>query len=110
MLSYSEAMIRGQAGSPPQLAPAAEQFGVLATWMVLDFAAGRPLRKRVKVAIPDLVMPRGRRVISEALRMTELARVKFLLESARRRARAGGAQADQADRAAGKAGPPGAGP
>jgi hypothetical protein len=110
MLSYSEAMIRGQAGSPPQLAPAAEQFGVLATWMVLDFAAGRPLRKRVKVAIPDLVMPRGRRVISEALRMTELARVKFLLESARRRARAGEAQADQADRAAGKAGPSGAGP
>jgi hypothetical protein len=55
-------------------------------------------------------MPRGRRVISEALRMTELARVKFLLESARRRARAGEAQADQADRAAGKAGPSGAGP
>ena len=86
MLAYSEAMIRGQAGSPPQLAPTADQFGVLAAWMVLDFAAGRPVRKRVKVAIPDLVMPRRRRVANETARLVELARVKFLLESTRRRA------------------------
>src|SRR5580704_8182587 len=86
LLSYSAAMIRGEAGSPPQLAPTADQFGVLAAWMVLDFAAGRPVRKRVKVAIPDLVMPRGRRVANETARMVELARVKFLLESTRRRA------------------------
>ena len=85
LLAYSEAMIRGQAGSPPQLAPTADQFGVLAAWMVLDFAAGRPVRKRVKVAIPDLVMPRGRRVANEAARIVELARVKLLLETARRR-------------------------
>jgi tRNA threonylcarbamoyladenosine dehydratase len=85
LLAYSEAMIRGQAGSPPQLAPTADQFGVLAAWMVLDFAAGRPLRKRVKVAIPDLVMPRGRRVANEAARIIELARVKILLESTKRR-------------------------
>ncbi len=87
MLAYTEAMIRGQAGSAPQLAPTADQFGVLAAWMVLDFAAGRPVRKRVKVAIPDLVMPRGRRIANETARAVELARVKFLLESARRRAR-----------------------
>jgi hypothetical protein len=86
LVSYTEAMIRGQAGSPPQLAPAADQFGVLAAWMVLDFAAGRPVRKRVKVAIPDLVMPRHRRVASEAGRMVALARVKILLETTRRRA------------------------
>jgi hypothetical protein len=85
LLAYSEAMIRGQAGSPPQLAPTADQFGVLAAWMVLDFAAGRPVRKRVKVAIPDLVMPRGRRVANEAARVVELARVKILLETTRRR-------------------------
>ncbi|MGB8882043.1 MAG: hypothetical protein WCD11_37450, partial [Solirubrobacteraceae bacterium] len=60
-------------------------FGVLAAWMVLDFAAGRPVRKRVKVAIPDLVMPRGRRVANEAARIVELARVKILLETTRRR-------------------------
>jgi len=89
LLAYSEAMIRGQAGSPPQLAPTADQFGVLAAWMVLDFAAGRQVRKRVKVAIPDLVMPRGRRVANETARMVQLARVKWLLESTRRR---GGAQ------------------
>jgi tRNA threonylcarbamoyladenosine dehydratase len=87
LLSYTEAMIRGEAGSPPQLAPAADQFGVLAAWMVLDFTAGRPVRKRVKVAIPDLVMPRSRRVASEAGRMIALARVKILLETSRRRAR-----------------------
>jgi hypothetical protein len=85
LLAYSEAMIRGQAGSPPQLAPTADQFGVLAAWMVLDFAAGRPVRKRVKVAIPDLVMPRRRRLTNEAARVVELARVKYLLESTRRR-------------------------
>jgi hypothetical protein len=85
LLAYSEAMIRGQAGSPPQLAPTADQFGVLAAWMVLDFAAGRPVRKRIKVAIPDLVMPRRRRVGNEAARIVELARVKYLLETTRRR-------------------------
>ncbi len=85
LLAYSAAMIRGQAGSPPQLAPTADQFGVLAAWMVLDFAAGRSVRKRVKVAIPDLVMPRGRRVANEAARIVELARVKILLETTRRR-------------------------
>jgi hypothetical protein len=85
LLAYSAAMIRGQAGSPPQLAPTADQFGVLAAWMVLDFAAGRPVRKRVKVAIPDLVMPRSRRIANEAARIVELARVKILLETTRRR-------------------------
>jgi ThiF family len=89
MLAYTEAMIGGQAGSPPQLAPTADQFGVLAAWMVLDFAAGRPVRRRVKVAIPDLIMPRGRRVANETVRIIQLARVKILLESARRRDRAG---------------------
>jgi tRNA threonylcarbamoyladenosine dehydratase len=104
LLTYTEAMIRGQAGSPPQLAPAADQFGVLAAWIVLDFAAGRPVRQRVKVAIPDLVMPPGRRAVNEAVRLVQLARVKVLLESARRRARPGadGAGSDGA-------GPDGAG-
>jgi tRNA threonylcarbamoyladenosine dehydratase len=86
LLAYTEAMIRGQAGSPPQLAPTADQFGVLAAWMVLDFAAGRPVRRRIKVAIPDLVMPRRRRLVNETARAFELARVKVLLESSRRRA------------------------
>jgi hypothetical protein len=85
MVAYSKATIRGQAGSPPQLAPTADQFGVLAAWMVLDFAAGRPVRRRVKVAIPDLVMPRHRRLGNEAVRLVELARVKYLLETTRRR-------------------------
>ena len=85
MVAYAEATIRGQAGSPPQLAPTADQFGVLATWMVLDFAAGRPVRKRIKVAIPDLVMPRRRRLANETARVIELARMKFLLETTRRR-------------------------
>jgi tRNA threonylcarbamoyladenosine dehydratase len=85
LLAYTEAMIKGEAGSPPQLAPTADQFGVLAAWMVLDFAAGRPVRKRVKVAIPDLVMPRRRRVANEAARLVELARIRRLLESTRRK-------------------------
>jgi hypothetical protein len=90
LLAYTEAMIRGEAGSPPQLAPTADQFGVLAAWMVLDFAAGRPVRRRIKVAIPDLIRPRGSRVTSEAARVVQLARVKYLLESSRRRNRRAG--------------------
>jgi hypothetical protein len=101
LLTYTEAMIRGNAGSAPQLAPTADQFGVLATWMVLDFAIGRPVRRRVKVAIPDLVMPRGRRLANEVARMFQLARVKFLLESTRRRA---SAQARARDRTPGRSG------
>jgi hypothetical protein len=85
MLVYIDAMIRGQAGSAPQLAPTADQFGVLAAWMVLDFAAGRPVRRRVKVAIPDLVMTRRRRITNEAARLTGLARVRLQLETTRRR-------------------------
>jgi tRNA threonylcarbamoyladenosine dehydratase len=85
LLTYTEAMIKGQAGSPPQLAPTADQFGVLAAWMVLDFAVGRPVRRRVKVAIPDLVMPRSRRLANESVRLFELARIKILLETARRK-------------------------
>jgi hypothetical protein len=85
LLSYAEAMIRGEAGSPPQLAPTANQFGVLAAWMVLDFAAGRRLRRHVRVAIPDLVMTRRRRVHNEAARVAQLARVRLMLESTRRR-------------------------
>jgi tRNA threonylcarbamoyladenosine dehydratase len=85
MLGYIDTMIRGQAGSAPQLAPTADQFGVLAAWMVLDFAAGRPVRRRVKVAIPDLVMPRRRRLGNEAARLAGLARVRLLLETTRRR-------------------------
>ena len=95
LLTYAEAMIRGQAGSAPQLAPTADQFGVLAAWMVLGFAVGRPVRRRVRVAIPDLVMPRGRRFASETARMFHLARVKLLLESTRRRARAQARARDQ---------------
>jgi tRNA threonylcarbamoyladenosine dehydratase len=90
LLAYTESMIRGEAGSPPQLAPTADQFGVLAAWMVLDFAAGRPIRRRIKVAIPDLIKPRGSRVTSEAARVVQLARVKYLLESSRRRNRRAG--------------------
>jgi hypothetical protein len=90
LLAYTEAMIKGEAGSPPQLAPTADQFGVLAAWMVLDFAAGRPVRRRVKVAIPDLIKPRGSLVASEAARLVQLARVKYLLETSRRRGREAG--------------------
>jgi hypothetical protein len=43
------------------------------------------VRKRIKVAIPDLVMPRRRRLANEAARVVELARIKYLLETTRRR-------------------------
>jgi hypothetical protein len=85
MLGYAEAVIRGGDGSAPQLAPTANQFGVLAAWAVLDFACGRPLRKKAKVAIPDLLMTRRRRVVNEARRAIELTRVKVLLEMKRAR-------------------------
>jgi hypothetical protein len=84
LLTYAEAAIRGEDGSAPQLAPTADQFGVLAAWAVLDFACGRPLRGRVKVAIPNLLMPAPRRIANEAARLVQLVRVKVLLEQTKR--------------------------
>jgi len=84
LLTYTEAVIRGEDGSAPQLAPTADQFGVLAAWAVLDFANGRRLRRRVKVAIPDLLMPPRRRIASEAARLVQLVRLKLVLEQAKR--------------------------
>ena len=85
LLAYAEAVIRGEEGSPPQLAPTANQFGVLAAWAVLDVACGRPLRRKARVAIPDVLMTRRRRVRNEAARAVELAKVKLLLEVKRAR-------------------------
>ncbi len=84
LLSYTEAMIRGQAGSPPQLAPTATSSACWPRGWCWT-SRPRPVRKRVKVAIPDLVMPRRRRLGNEAARLVELARVKYLLETTRRR-------------------------
>jgi hypothetical protein len=58
---------------------------VLAAWAVLDFACGRALRDKTKVAIPDLLMTRRRRVRNEAARAVELAKVKVMLEVKRAR-------------------------
>lgn len=85
MLTYTDAIVRGGEGSAPQLAPTAMQFGVIAAWSVLDLAAGRTLRSKVRVAIPDLLMPRRRRVANEAARVVQLVRLKILLEAKRAR-------------------------
>ena len=60
-------------------------FGVIAAWSVLDLAAGRTLRGKVRVAIPDLLMPRHKRVANEAARVVQLVRLKILLEAKRAR-------------------------
>jgi len=83
MVSYTEAAIRGVAGSAPQLAPTANLFGVLAAWAVLDYACGRSLKKRVRVDTASLWMPLPRRVANEALRVAHLARLKILFEMKR---------------------------
>lgn len=80
MLGYTEQAIRGNAGSAPQLAPTANLFGVLAAWAVLDFACGRPLKKRVRIDVPTLWMPLRRRIANEVLRVAQLARLKVLFE------------------------------
>jgi molybdopterin/thiamine biosynthesis adenylyltransferase len=87
LLTYTESIVRGSEGSAPQLAPTAMQFGVIAAWSVLDLAAGRTLRSKVRVAIPDLLMPRRRRIANEAARVVQLVRIKVLLESQRVRNR-----------------------
>jgi molybdopterin/thiamine biosynthesis adenylyltransferase len=83
MLDYCEASIRGQAGSAPQLAPAADLFGVLAAWAVLDLACGRPLVDRVRLDVPDLLRPRPARLITQAVRLARLCKLRLLLEVAR---------------------------
>jgi molybdopterin/thiamine biosynthesis adenylyltransferase len=80
MLTYVEAVVRGESGSAPQLAPTANQFGVLAAWAILDFAAGRPLRSFVRVDIPALLMPLHRRAWDTVARLVQVLRIKLQLE------------------------------
>ena len=80
MLDYCEAAIRGTAGSAPQLAPAADLFGVLASWAVLDVACGRPLVKRVRLDVPGLLRPAPQELLSQAKRLARLAHLRILLE------------------------------
>jgi hypothetical protein len=83
MLDYCEASIRGQAGSAPQLAPAADLFGVLAAWAVLDLACDRPLVDRVRLDVPDLLRPLPARLLTQAARLARLCKLRLLLEVAR---------------------------
>lgn len=86
MLGYTEALIRGEGGSPPQLGPTAVLFGVLAAWAVLDFACGRPLQRRLRLDLPALWRPWPQRLAARATHLLRLLRLKLLFEVTRARA------------------------
>jgi hypothetical protein len=67
----------------PQLAPTAAQFGVVASWAILELASGKSLCREIRVDLPGLLAPRARRVRDEARRMLALVRLKILLERRR---------------------------
>jgi tRNA threonylcarbamoyladenosine dehydratase len=79
MLPVTGSMIRGSKASIPQLGPTAELFGVLSSWAALDILAGRPVRKKVLIDIPDVFRPVGTSVISGFNRIIGIIKLKLLL-------------------------------
>jgi hypothetical protein len=83
MIKIAERVLEGETPAMPQLAPTAAQFGVIASWAILELASGRSLGREIRIDLPSLVAPRGRRVRDELKRMASLVRLKILLERAR---------------------------
>lgn len=99
MLPVTRQLIAGTLPSIPQLGPTANQFGVLSAWAALDVLAGRQVRHKVLVDIPDLLRPPVARWRMTAGRLIEIVRLKWFLTTTLRKAsqerrlaaRAGGA-------------------
>jgi hypothetical protein len=85
MIRIAERVLHGETPPMPQLAPTAAQFGVIASWAILELASGKSLRKEIRIDLPGVVAPPLRRVRDEARRMVSLVRLKLLLERARLR-------------------------
>jgi hypothetical protein len=84
MIRMAERVLDGETPPMPQLAPTAAQFGVVASWAILELASGKSLRREIRIDLPGLVAPPARRVRDEARRLLALARLKILLERTRR--------------------------
>jgi hypothetical protein len=87
MIRIAERVLDGETPPMPQLAPTAAQFGVVASWAILELASGKSLRREIRIDLPGVVAPPARRLRDEARRMLALVRLKLLLENARRRPR-----------------------
>jgi len=79
MLPVTGAMIRGTQASIPQLGPTAALFGVLSAWAVLDVLAGRPVRRKVRIDIPDSLRPRHVSWMKQFARLTGILKLKLIL-------------------------------
>lgn len=67
---------RADAAEPfPQLVYSARMFGVIASRLVLDLLAGRPVRRRVLVDVHHLTRPRAARARATLARTAALARM-----------------------------------
>src|SRR5690606_26070242 len=79
-------MIAGELDSIPQLGPTASLFGVFSAWAVLDALAGRPLRHRVLIDIPEVLRPRSERWRQFFSRIVGIVRLKLFLNQTMKRA------------------------
>lgn len=86
MLPVTKGIIAGTQDSIPQLGPTAYLFGVLSAWAALDAIAGRPLRHKVLIDIPDLLRPRSVRLKQTLVRLVGIIRLKFFLDRTLRKA------------------------
>ena len=87
MLPVTRAMIQGTQQSIPQLGPTAGLFGVLSAWAVLDVLAGRPVRHKIKVDIPNLLRPKVAICKAFFTRIVGIVKLKLYLEGKMREQR-----------------------
>src|SRR5690606_31790037 len=87
MLPVTRGIIAGTLDSIPQLGPTAHLCGVLSAWAALDVLAGRRLRHKVLVDIPNVLRPRRVRLTQSLARLAGIVRLKLFLDRTLRRAR-----------------------
>jgi tRNA threonylcarbamoyladenosine dehydratase len=79
MLPVTDSLIRGSQISIPQLGPTAELFGVLSSWAALDLLSGRPVRKKIRIDIPDVLRPLSTSTTIGIKRLWGIIQIKALL-------------------------------
>ncbi|MCA1644002.1 MAG: hypothetical protein LC797_00565 [Chloroflexi bacterium] len=83
MVAPAREAVFGERQHLPQIAYTAQLFGVLASRVVLDLLAGRPVRKRISMDIHDVVRPLPDRARVQVARVAAMLRLYGDLKRAR---------------------------
>ncbi len=84
MLPVTRALIQGNQGSIPQLGPTASLFGVLSAWAALDVLAGRSVRHKTIIDIPNVLRPKRLSLALRFTRIVGIVKLRLLLSKVTR--------------------------